>query len=131
MLLAAEIAIMGRKIRPPIHLFLSGSTQGRPGFSNDATALKNLRYAKSQSSSVCALPTCSIFFRQHDRQHSRDDELSIWVLDIWLVIQIDLEKDHLAVNFECAEIVEVFGRAAAYRSLKKLNQVCDRGDHAR
>lgn len=32
----------------------------------------------------------SVFFRQHDRQHTGDDGLSVWVLDIWLLIQVNL-----------------------------------------
>jgi hypothetical protein len=42
----------------------------------------------------------SVFFRQHDRQHTGDDGLSVWVLDIWLLIQIDFKKDHGAIGFE-------------------------------
>ena len=47
----------------------------------------------------------SIFFRQHDRQHTCDDWFSICALDIWLLIQIDLEEDHGAVSIERTEIV--------------------------
>ena len=36
------------------------------------------------------LSCASVLFRQHDRQHTIDDGLSVWVLDIWLLIQIDL-----------------------------------------
>jgi hypothetical protein len=47
----------------------------------------------------------SVFFRQHDRQHTGDDGLSVWVLDIWLLIQIDPKKDRLSVGVERAKVV--------------------------
>ena len=47
----------------------------------------------------------SIFFRQHDRQHTGDDGFSIWTLDFWLLIQIDLEKDFVPVGIERAKVV--------------------------
>jgi hypothetical protein len=40
----------------------------------------------------------SVFFSQHDRQHTIDDGLSIWILDIRFLIQIDLEKDRMAIG---------------------------------
>ena len=35
----------------------------------------------------------SVFVGQHDRQHASDDGLSVCVLDIWLLIQVDLQLE--------------------------------------
>jgi hypothetical protein len=51
----------------------------------------------------CSL--ASVLFREHDRNHPADNGCSIWIVDIWLFIQIDLEEDRVAVDFERAEIV--------------------------
>jgi hypothetical protein len=42
---------------------------------------------------------------QHDRQHTGDDGFSICALDIWLLIQVDLEKDRSPLGFEGAKVV--------------------------
>ncbi len=47
----------------------------------------------------------SVFFCQHDRQHPVDERLSVCVLDIWLFIQIDLEKDRLAIDLKRPKVV--------------------------
>jgi hypothetical protein len=48
----------------------------------------------------------SVFFRQHDRQHAGDDGLSIWALDIWLLIQVDLafKITLTAVNLRASDL---------------------------
>ena len=47
----------------------------------------------------------SVLFRQHDRQHTIDDGVCICVLDIRFLIQIDLEKDRVALGFERAKVM--------------------------
>ena len=42
---------------------------------------------------------------QHDRQHTLDERVYVCVLDIWLFIQVDLEKDRVTVGFKGAEVV--------------------------
>ena len=39
---------------------------------------------------VGQIAAASVFFRQHNRHHTIDDGAPIWVLDIWLFIQIDI-----------------------------------------
>jgi hypothetical protein len=47
----------------------------------------------------------SILLSQHNRQHAGDDRFSICALDIWLLIQIDLEHDGVAVHVKCPKVV--------------------------
>jgi hypothetical protein len=47
----------------------------------------------------------SVLVCKHDRQHSIDDGFSIFALDSWLFIQIDLPEDRFARVLKAAEIV--------------------------
>ena len=62
----------------------------------------------------------SIFFRQHDRQHTGDDWFSICALDIWLLIQVDLEEQVVAIDFEHAKVVLAGAGRLLHNNLQRL-----------
>src|SRR6266550_2480969 len=61
--------------------------------------------AKSPKRGAGQCSRTSILLSQHDRQHARDDRFSICALDIWLLIQVDLEKYLVTIGIERAEVM--------------------------
>jgi hypothetical protein len=57
---------------------------------------------------VRGLPTCSIFFGKHDRDHPMGDRWISWIVGLpgkGRVVVIDLEKDCVAVSLEGTKVV--------------------------
>src|SRR5579862_5231218 len=71
----------------------------------------------------------SIFFRQHDRQYTCDDWFSMCALDIWLLIQVDLEKDRVAVGFQRPKVVLSIWIVGVTEVIVDLDRLDDAGDH--